>query len=103
MKPGKAADWDKPHLERLVSHHQDALTTLLEFTKAFDEAFGDLDTSQLAAQQIEALKQDGSVTDSTTAFKSLRSELEWNELALISRYEQGLQHHIKTQLALMNP
>lgn len=96
MKQGKAADWAQPHLERIASNHPKAIITQKNLAKAFNDASGDPDAARLAAQQIAALQQAGLVTDYTTSFKTLQSDLNWNEPALISQYKRGLQDHIKT-------
>lgn len=101
MRPGEVADWAQPHLEWIINNQRDAITTRREFLRTFVDTFEDPDTERLAARQIEALKQEGSIHDYTTTFKNLRSDLKWNEPALISQYEQGLQHRIKAQIAVM--
>lgn len=83
----KAADWAQPHLKHIPSNHPKAVTTLMDFAKAFNEAFSDPDAACLAGQQIEALKQDSSVTNYTTSFETLRLDLKWNEPTLIPQYE----------------
>lgn len=103
MKPGKAADWAQPHLERIMGDVPGAWKTLQEFGTAFRTAFIDPDAARAAARQIEALQQTGDIADYNTEFDNLRADLKWNEEALISQYECGLQHRIKAQLTLKDP
>lgn len=103
MKQGKAADWAQPHLEQIISQKQGRVTSLVEFTTAFNQTFNDPNAAQLAARQLAALKQDGSVADYNTAFENLRSDHEWNEPTLKSQYKWGLQHWVKTQVAFLKP
>lgn len=103
MKPGRAADWAQPQLSKLVGNLPGAIATIDEFREAFKEAFGDPDAARVAARQIDALRQDGTVVDYTTQFENIQAELTWNKPALISQYEQGLQHGVKSQLAFAQP
>lgn len=103
MKPGKAADWAQPQLEKMMGHKHNCLTSLAIFTTVFKNTFRDPNAAHVAARQIEALKQDGLVVDYTTAFENFWLDLEWNEPTYIAQYERGLQHRVKSQLAFLTP
>ncbi|CUA69806.1 hypothetical protein RSOLAG22IIIB_08733 [Rhizoctonia solani] len=104
MKPGKAADWAQPIIERIISRNTAAPSTMSTLTDLFSAAFGDPDASHAAMRQLRVLTQTADANAYTTKFNNLAADLDWSdEAALKSQYEQGLSFRVKLQLIQRDP
>lgn len=97
-----AAQWFRPflvdYLDDETNNDQETITIFNSFT-AFEEkirrVYRTVDQEQLAARQIQTLKQTGSVTDYWRKFQQLATHLEWDEEALRDVFYRGLKNDIK--------
>ncbi|CUA68894.1 similar to pol polyprotein [Rhizoctonia solani] len=104
MKPGKAADWAQPIMEKIVTGNTSAPHTMSTLTGLFGAAFDDPDASRAAMRQISDLTQTADASAYTTEFNNLAADLDWSdEAALKAQYERGLSFRVKSQLIQHNP
>jgi hypothetical protein len=70
--------------------------TLEEFFTAFEIAFRDHNRNEAARHQMEALriKPGETVEAYTTAFESLQTDTEYNDISLVEKYRRGLPRPI---------
>ncbi|CUA71631.1 Transposon Tf2-11 polyprotein [Rhizoctonia solani] len=104
MKPGKAADWAQPIIEKIISRDPAAPSTMSTLTDLFSATFGDPDTSRAAMRQLRSLAQTADANAYTTEFNNLAADLDWNDdAALRAQYEHGLSFRVKSQLIQRDP
>ncbi|CUA71328.1 hypothetical protein RSOLAG22IIIB_09511 [Rhizoctonia solani] len=104
MKPGKAANWAQPIMEKIVSQDLAAPTMFQALTDLFFAAFSDPNASHAAMQQLHNLMQTFEANTYTTEFNNLVLDLKWsNKVALKAQYKQGLSFQVKSQLIQRNP
>jgi hypothetical protein len=103
MTKGKAADWARPHIGKLLKNKQGAINSFKNFLDRFGQAFQDPDAKRVAARQINELKQAADVESYITDFENLAAELNWNEEALQAAFEKGLYWKVKEVLSQIYP
>lgn len=71
------------------------------FTNHFKEVFGSATGVLSVSDQLLWLRQGGSpIHDYTLQFRTLTASTGWNEAALLSAYQQGLDPRIRAQMAI---
>ncbi|CUA70422.1 hypothetical protein RSOLAG22IIIB_04158 [Rhizoctonia solani] len=104
MKPGKAADWAQPIIEKIISRDPAAPSTMSALTDLFSTAFGDPDASRAAMRQLRVLTQTADANAYTTEFNNLAADLDWSdEATLKSQYKLGLLFQVRSQLIQHDP
>jgi retrotransposon gag protein len=96
LAPGTAAlDWFSP----LIEKDADILHDFDEFTRLFEECFGEPDRERIAANRVAELRQ-GTRPAATyiSEFRRIAADLAWNEPALIEACRRGLSDEIKDML-----
>lgn len=102
---GEALASIMPQLERYMdSNVEDAGNTKMfedwtTFKKYLQLIFSDHTTKTRAEQNIQKLRQTGSVADYTNKFKQYETQLEWDDAALQRMYRQGLKPQVREELA----
>jgi hypothetical protein len=93
---GDALRWFSPLLEATPS----VLTrTWADFKGLLETSFPDVERTASATTSIRALRQgNGTVATYSAAFSLLRSDLAWNDAALIAQFRSGLSAGIKDLL-----
>lgn len=93
---GKALAWATPLWDRADPVTSDLQSFLAEFRNVFEEPAraSNAETALLNLQQGDA-----SVGDYAVQFRTLASELSWNEAALCATFKKGLSTRVKDALA----
>ncbi|CCO35212.1 Retrotransposon-derived protein PEG10 AltName: Full=Embryonal carcinoma differentiation regulated protein [Rhizoctonia solani AG-1 IB] len=99
---GSAAAWALPHIA-LVGDKRAIIKTPDDFQREFRRAFDDPDATAAAERKITKLVQTTTTAAYTAEFRTLQLEIDWNENALRSQYQRGLNWQVKTQIAMMTP
>ena len=95
---GPAASWFNPLLEH-PEENQHLLNDWSAFRALFKSTFSAVDPAIQAANDIRRLRQgNNSAVIYTTKFMQLKSDLRWDEDALIHQYRAGLSDEIKDML-----
>ncbi|KAF8688048.1 Retrotransposon gag protein, partial [Rhizoctonia solani] len=93
-----AGAWAHPHLNQLGSHRA-LIQTVDKFRTEFLAAFGNLDATQAAKQQIANLTQTGTCAEYITKFRTIAMDLDWNDAALRGQFAQGLHWEVSRLIA----
>ncbi|CCO36561.1 hypothetical protein BN14_10701 [Rhizoctonia solani AG-1 IB] len=99
---GSAAAWALPHIA-LVGDKRAVIKTPDDFQREFRRAFDDPDATAAAKRKITKLIQTTTAAAYTAEFRTLQLEIDWNENALRSQYQRGLNWQVRTQMAMMTP
>ena len=95
---GVAASWFNPFLEN-PEKFKDVLNNWENFKTMFRRTFASIDPTITAANEISRLRQaNGPVSTYVARFMQLRSDLNWNEDALIHQFRTGLSNEVKDLL-----
>ncbi|QRW23078.1 Retrotransposable element Tf2 protein [Rhizoctonia solani] len=93
-----AGAWAHPHLNQLGSHRA-LIQTVNKFRTEFLAAFGNLDATPAAKQQITHLTQTGTCAEYITKFRTIAMDLDWNNAALRGQFAQGLHWEVSRLIA----
>src|SRR5882672_689029 len=74
------------------------MTTYDKFIEELECAFGELDTKNTVARQLDKLYQTSSAANYSTEFLKLSSILNWDNEALSYHYYRGLKDEVKDQM-----
>jgi hypothetical protein len=95
---GKALAYFNPIIEKPAIYGY-LLNNWDNFKENLQQAFGDPDRTYIAETRIRNLKQNNQPASSYAAeFRSLASDIDWNQAALISQFKQGLKSEVKDML-----
>jgi hypothetical protein len=96
-----AADWAEPLMARLLLDERDGPTAnITALVESFKKAFGDPDAARAAHRKMTELKQTGTAQDYATEFRTLMSELDWNDSTYMAQYRQGLNYKVQEVLSM---
>lgn len=101
LTTGAAADWAQPLLEQVINQDRRAPHTIQELGILFSAAFDDPDATRAAERKITTLIQTTSASDYATEFRTLASNLSWNDAAYMSQFRRGLHWQVKNTLATL--
>ena len=88
MKGGTAGQWSRRKIKQLVKN---GMQTWDQFLADFKLAFSDPDPAGTARHKMDMLKQgSGSVEEYVASFRELQDETEFNDAALMEKFERGL-------------
>jgi hypothetical protein len=95
---GVASTWFNTYLEDSDLYYE-VLNDWDKFKVLFKSTFGPIDPAVTAAHEIRNLSQrNGSISVYASRFLQLRSDLDWNESALLYQFKSGLSNEIKDLL-----
>ncbi|EUC54758.1 retrotransposon gag protein, partial [Rhizoctonia solani AG-3 Rhs1AP] len=103
MTKGRAADWARPHISRIMARKTNRLSSFVEFGQEFTKHFQDPNAKRMAARKLNELNQATDVESYITDFENLAAELEWNEEAYQAAFEKGLHWKVKELLSQVYP
>ena len=103
---GKAWDWFEPFMrergEKPKVEWSDRTIRILgsyrEMRKAMGQVFGDIDERKTAAQKLQRLRQSHSVRNYITEFQTITANLDWDNEALVDKFQEGLKQNIRSAL-----
>jgi hypothetical protein len=100
---GPALTWFNPYLENQAAHAV-ALSSYVAFCLEMDSFFQPIDRSAMAAMKLNdlAMKPGQSVSDFASIFLQLSAEVDWNEAALMNRFELGLSSAVADMMVMHN-
>ncbi|KAF8747304.1 Retrotransposon-derived protein PEG10 [Rhizoctonia solani] len=93
-----AGAWAHPHLDQLGSHRA-LIQTIEDFRMEFLVAFGNPDATQAAKRQIANLTQTGTCAEYITKFRTIATDLDWNNAALQGQFAHGLHWEVSRLIA----
>ena len=95
---GVASTWFNTYLENSDLYYE-VLSNWDKFKVLFKSTFGPIDPAVTAAHEIRNLSQrNGPISVYASRFLQLRSDLDWNESALLYQFKSGLSNEIKDLL-----
>jgi hypothetical protein len=95
---GVASTWFNTYLENYDLYYE-VLNDWEKFKVLFKSTFGPIDPAVTAAHEIRNLSQrNGPISVYASRFLQLRSDLDWNESALLYQFKSGLSNEIKDLL-----
>jgi Retrotransposon gag protein len=95
---GRALSWFNPMFEKQASF-TNLLNNWANFKKSLMDTFGDPDRTRIAEYHLRDLRQGNKPASSYAAeFRTLATDVEWNQAALLSQFKCGLKPEVKDML-----
>ena len=91
----EAFEWIHPFIERI----EETFPTLEMFISELTKQFGDTNSVEAAEKSLFTLRQTSSVSEYSSRFRIIQSQIDWNESALCCHFYRGLKDRIKDELA----